>query len=250
MASGGLLFKTLDAWPELDRYEVDLPARPGKRSARRAVLALRFGSLALPRPSGCPARQAPAEVSLRAVDVREIEAPPGEEPVHWRLLTSHAVATAADARQIVDWYRQRWSVEQLFRTLKRQGLDLENSLVENGEGLEKLAALALIGAAATIQLVLARAPDAAEQPASRVFDPDEIVVLDALQPQLQGRTAKQQNPSPPNTLAWAAWTIARLGGWTGYASERPPGPITMRDGLTRFAAITQGWSLARNVCPH
>jgi len=41
-------------------------------------------------------------------------------------------------------------------------------------------------------------------------------VLHALQAKLQGRTDKQRNPYRPGTLAWASWTIARLGGWTGY----------------------------------
>ena len=62
-------------------------------------------------------------------------------------------------------------------------------------------------------------------------------------------SVKQQDPHPTGTLAWAGWTIARLGGWTGYASDKSAGPITMRDGLQRFNAIVQGYHLARNVCP-
>jgi Transposase DDE domain len=242
-----LLFATLDGWPEIDRYEIDLPARPGKRSAHRATLAVRFGQVTLCRPATCKVGWAPATVTLSAIDVRELNPVIGEAPVHWRLLTTHAVTTAAEARQIIDWYRQRWNIEQLFRTSKRQGLDIENSLVENGDALEKLAVMAVIVAARTMQLVLARSPGAAEQPASRAFDGDEITVLGALQSKLPGRTAKQKNPYPPDTLAWAAWTIARLGGWTGYAKERPPGPITMRNGLHRFAAICQGFALASTL---
>ena len=57
-------------------------------------------------------------VSLTLVDTREINPPLGTAPAHWRLLTTHKVGDAADARQITDWYRQRWTIEQLFRTLK------------------------------------------------------------------------------------------------------------------------------------
>ena len=100
-----------------------------------------------------------------------------------------------------------------------------------------------------MQLVLARASPHHDQPASRVFDDREQQVLAALQARLQGRTAKQQNPHRPGTLAWAAWSIARLGGWTGYDSDKSTGPITMRDGLERFKAIVQGYFLYKDVCP-
>src|SRR5271163_2335465 len=60
----------------------------------------------------------------------------------------------------------------------------------------------------------------------------------------QGKTEKQKNPHPRGTLAWAAWCIARLGGWNGYAKERPPGPITFARGLQRFHAIAEGYKLA------
>jgi hypothetical protein len=50
------------------------------------------------------------------------------------------------------------------------------------------------------------------------------------------------------------WHVARLGGWTGYASERPPGPITFTRGLQRFQAIarllpcTTHSQVSQNVC--
>ena len=149
---------------------------------------------------------------------------------------------------MIGWYRQRWHIEQLFRTVKRQGIGLEQSVVEDGTALEKLAVIALVGATMTMQLVLARAAANHDQPASHVFDARQIAVLDALQTRLQGRTSKQKNPYPSTSLAWAAWTIARLGGWSGYESERSTGPITMRDGLERFNAIVQGYFLNEDVC--
>ncbi|TIM04298.1 hypothetical protein [Mesorhizobium sp.] len=69
-------------------------------------------------------------------------------------------------------------------------------------------------------------------------------MLEALIARLEGKTQKQNNPHPQHTLAWAAWCIARLGGWNGYAKERPPGPVTFSNGLRRFHAIAEGFALA------
>jgi hypothetical protein len=248
LADGKRLFATLAGLPEVYRFTLDLPARPGKRSARTAHLAVRFGHIHIRRPVDCSDHNAPPEIELFAVEVRELNPPPGDA-IRWRLLTTHPVASVEQALTVIGWYRLRWHIEQLFRTLKRQGLRLEQSVVEDGEALEKLAAIALIAAATTMQLVLARSAGSQDAPASRVFDPEQIEVLHALQKKLQGRTTKQQNSHPPGSLAWAGWTIARLGGWTGYSSDKSTGPITMRDGLERFHGIVDGYILAKNVCP-
>jgi hypothetical protein len=248
LAGGGRLFARLAALPEAHRFTLDLPARPGKRSARQACLAVRFGRVRICRPTSCSDKNAPGEIELSAIEVRELDPPAGEAPILWRLLTTHAVDSLAQALTVIGWYRQRWHIEQLFRTLKRQGLGIEQSVVESGDALEKLAVVALIAAAVTMQLVLARAAAHRDQPAARAFDAEQMEVLRMLQPTLQGRTRKQQNPYPSRSLAWASWSIARLGGWTGYETDRSTGPITMRDGLQRFHAIVHGYRLARDVC--
>ncbi|PZX36971.1 hypothetical protein LY56_03324 [Roseinatronobacter thiooxidans] len=101
-------------------------------------------------------------------------------------------------------------------------------------------------AACTImQLVQAR-DGRSEQDSSSAFSPSEIQALDALLPELEGKTTLQKNPHPPETLAWAAWIIAKFGGWDGYPKSKPPGPITSRHGLQYFKSLTHGWRL-RNV---
>ena len=84
------------------------------------------------------------------------------------------------------------------------------------------------------------------QDARITFSPPEIEILHAILPELEGKTALQKNPHPPETLAWAAWIIAKLGGWDGYPKSKPPGPITFRHGLQYFKSLAHGWRL-RNV---
>jgi hypothetical protein len=250
LATGGTLYPWIAAQPVQGVYRFDAPARPGQRSAHPARLAIRFGRVAIKRPMSCTDKTAPPQIELRFVEVKELpDSVVGDEaPIHWRLLTTHRVECLDDALRCVDWYRQRWLIEQLFRTLKRQGLDIESSQVETAEGLTKLACLALQAAVRTLQLTQVRAGGHAAQ-ATDVFDANEIKVLQQLRPTLEGKTEKQKNPHDPSSLAHAAWVVARLGGWKGYASEAKPGPITLLHGLQRLAAIGQGWRLAKeDVC--
>jgi hypothetical protein len=219
-------------------------ARSSARTAHKAHMELRYGRVTILRPQGCRAKQ--ASITLSVVELKELPDTvlPGERPVHWVLLTTHDIEQVEQALDIVAWYQQRWQIEQLFRTLKRQGLGLESSQLEQADELLKLACIATLVAARTLQLVNAR-DGQTQQLASDAFDDDEIAVLGKLQDKLQGKTEKQKNPYPTHDMAWAAWTIARLGGWTGYVKEAKPGPITMLHGLQRFESMVQGWKLAK-----
>lgn len=242
---GGKLYAFGNALPSVDTRIIELRARPD-RPSRRANLMLRFGNVAVRRPDMTGEADLPDHVALRYVEVVEPEPPAGVEPLHWRLLTTHRVDDVASAWQIVDWYRQRWMIEQLFRVMKRQGLQVEASQIDTADRLLKLVTIAAKAACLTLQLVQAR--DGNDPRAIGIaFTPAEVEMLEALNAQLEGKTALQKNPHPHNSLARASWIIARLGGWDGYPSSRPPGPITFKNGIAYFRAIAKGWAL-RDVC--
>ncbi|WP_050426601.1 IS4 family transposase [Bradyrhizobium tropiciagri] len=238
------LYGAIDAMAPVQRRTVQLPAR-AQRPARQVDLELRFGAIELARPQSKFLRHLPESLPLAIVDVREINAGPDVEPLHWRLITSHKVASADDGWRIVEWYKQRWIIEQFFRVLKTQGFRLEDSQIGIAERLLKLVAVAAKAAVITIQLLQAR--NGGPQGISTAFNSNEIATLTALNQQLEARTKLLKNPHPPGTLAWAAWIIGRLGGWDGYPSSKPPGPITFKTGLEHFHAVAEGWSL-RDVC--
>jgi len=242
LSDGTHLFAAADGWPEAGQMTIDLPATPG-RKARTAVLSVRFGSIEIARPKNRKAngaRKLPATVTVRMVDAREINPPQGEQPAHWRLLTTHHVNDMADARRMIGFYRLRWTIEQLFRTTKTKGFDMEALRQQEGGPLEKLVTATLIAAVTVMQLVAER-DGTLERPLSDAFDPDDQPVLERVSHSLEGKTQKQKNPHPRGTLAFAAWVFARLGGWTGYYGK--PGPIVMLRGLTKFHAIKHGWDL-------
>jgi hypothetical protein len=242
LVGGGTLYKAVERTPFCDKAVIDLPERLDRRT-RKAHLSLRFGTVVLNRPTRTGVEDLPESVALSFVEVVELHPPKGAKPIHWLLLTTHPVATLAEAWQIVTWYKQRWIIEQFFRSLKNKGLRIEDSQLETAQGLIKLVAIAAKAACTVIQLVQAR-NGGEELPAEFVFSPEEIDALRAINKTVQGRTELQKNHHRPNTLAWAAWIIAKLGGWTGYASHKPPGPITFHMGLARFQILVTGRALA------
>ncbi len=240
LAKGGYLFAAARNFKLAGTAHLSLPQRSPGMPARTATVALRFGEVVIRRPRHENDRTLPKTLRLRLLELREINPPKGVEPIHWRLLTTHEITSAADAWRLVSWYKARWTIEQVHRVMKSQGLDLEESQIASADRLLKLTAAAVKAATITIQLVQER--DGRDGLlATAAFTKPQIQTLAALGPTLEGKTQRQQNPHPPNSLAWATWIIARLGSWDCYG--KPPGPITIRRGLEEFYAINRGWHL-------
>jgi hypothetical protein len=256
-ADGGRLFTRLDALAEAGRTVLSLPAKPGRR-AREATLAVRFMQADLKRPrtakplagTSLPERVRVTLVDVREVEPREVEPPQGEtrpsetrpsETLHWRLLTTQAVEDFETALAIADLYRRRWAIEQLFRTLKTQGFDIEGIAIEAEVALSNLVMATLVAAVIVQQLVHARdgSPHGAPlRPLTDAFDASDQPLLAAFCAKLEGKTQRQKNPHPKGSLAYAAWICARLGGWTGYYGK--PGPLVMLAGWRHFRAAKTG----------
>jgi len=244
LEDGGRLFAALDACPVAGRAELDLAARPG-RKARTAKVAVRSMSASVARPGNGLVEDLPKSQTLTLVDVREEEPPAGETATHWRLITTEPVTNAAEALAVASLYRRRWAIEQLFRTLKTNGFDIEGVLIEQEAPLRRLVMAALIAAVTVQQLVHAREGDQASgplRPLTDAFEPEDLPLLEAFCAKLEGKTERQKNPHPKGSLAYAAWVCARLGGWTGYYGK--PGPIVMLNGWLYFQAAKNGAVLA------
>src|SRR5579863_3416245 len=199
---GGQLFASLDAQPAAGRMTIEVPAKPGQK-ARTASLAVRFLAVDLKRPRNKLRCDDPRTVSLALVDTREIKARHGGEPLHWRLLTTWRVGDLNAALAVVGFYRCRWMIEQLFRTMKTQGFDIEALRMQTEPPLRRLVVATLI-AAVTVQQLLHARDGATARPLSDAFDAEDRALLEALNRSVEGNTLKQQNPHPPGSLAYAA----------------------------------------------
>jgi hypothetical protein len=237
------LFSAPTDWREFGRMAIRVPPhRPGE-VARIASVAVKAGRVCIARPCNSDRADAPS-VTLTMVEVHEVDPPKGQKAIVWRLLTTMQVCGQPDelaaAQEIVQLYRLRWRIEQVFRAMKSDGFRLEETQIHQASRLFKLAAIAIVAAARTIQLVDAR--DGSRRPASDVADEKVMAAAEVIGPTLEGKTERQKNPHPPRSLAWLAWTVARLGGWNCY--YKPPGPKTMRAGWTRLAAMADGYAIA------
>jgi hypothetical protein len=234
-----LLFSHVDGLPEQGHFAVKIPAAPG-RKARTAELAVRFSPVVLCKPRNGAAADLPATVTLTMVDVRETSTPTAGKPIHWRLLTTHAVTRLGEARRIVDLYRMRWAIEEFFHMLKTAGFDIEAADIGKPTVMIKFVVAVTIAAVTVMQLVKAR-DGTTNQKLADAFEPADQPILEALSARLEGKTTLQKNPYPKGSLAFASWVISRLGGWTGYYGK--PGPRVMREGLDDFQRIKYGTTL-------
>jgi Transposase DDE domain len=234
-----LLFSHVDGLPEQGRFEVKIPAAPG-RKARTTELAVRYSRPVLRKPLHGAAADLPATIALTMVDVRETSTPQDGKSIHWRLLTTHAVTNLDEARRIVDLYRMRWTIEEFFHTLKTAGFNIEAADIGDPKVMIKFVTAVTVAAVTVMQLVKAR-DGTTDQVLADAFDSADQPILEALSAQLEGKTARQKNPHPKASLAFAGWVIGRLGGWTGYYGK--PGPRVMRQGLDDFQRIKFGTTL-------
>ncbi|HEY9817800.1 MAG TPA: IS4 family transposase [Candidatus Obscuribacterales bacterium] len=239
------LYSYLSQQPMAGTYAFRVRGEPRQqRMEREAWMRVRFTPVTLYRPSRLNASDYAPTVKLYALEAVEIQPPTGQKPIHWRLLTTHLINSLEQALQVIQWYGWRWRIEQLFAVLKQDGLDIESTQLESVAAIERLLVLSLGAALRILQLCLGR--DDTVRPASLVFSDAQQQCLMHLSQHWQGRTRHQQNPFPPYSLAWATWVIARVGGWSGYRSQRPPGIALLYRGLRRFNSLFQGWSMARD----
>lgn len=216
-----------------------------------AKMEIRYDKVKIARPSRSNKNAYPSYVELYAIEASvSVETiPPGEKGVLWRILTTHKIDKLSDALEVIYWYSLRWRIEEFFRTLKKEGLNVESSQLETGLGLKKLVLIALNVALIIMQLVADREGEVGES-ADLVFSTQEIECLTEIGSEYEGKTPLSKNPFTKSSLAWAAWIIGRIGGWKGYRRAAPAGPITMKRGLFQFHLLFKGWLLHETLKAH
>lgn len=228
------LLEKMQSLPCSHTYELNVKGSHSRKS-RTALMELRFGTVVLCKPASVNT-QCPATLTVNCIHVVEKgeTTPINESPIEWRLLTTHPLRSVEDALQCVQWYKLRWYIEEVFRLLKSEGLEVESAQLETGEALQKIVVLSLVAALQIMSLKLSYDKQEEQTPAVVMFTSRQIALLKILLKMVEGNTLKQKNPFKTDSLAWAAWIIARLGSWDGYVSQGPPGYITFKNGMKQF----------------
>lgn len=249
LSGGTKLWDYIDKQRVIGSYKTIVSTQQkGKPAAKReALIAVKKGSVVLKKPQKKNVLMPRASVALTVVEAREVNAN-CDEPVLWRLYTTLPVESFEQACQVVEWYRCRWYIEEVFKVLKKECYDIESSELESGWAIRKLTLMMLDTIIKLFQMSIAYNTPEGEMPdTATMFDEEEIKCLEHINTKMQGKTEKLSNPFDKTKLSWAFWILARLGGWKGYASQRKAGYATLINGLTRFYNIYQGFALEIDV---
>lgn len=204
------------------------------REQRLARLEIRAASLCI-YPGKGSAAHLPESLTLNFVEVREVDAPEGVEPVLWRLATTEPIDTPEAVARVVDIYCRRWLIEELFKALKT-GCQFEKLQLESAKSLGVALALYL---SVAWRLLLMRWMDRhePEAPAERVLTPTQFKVLSAVR-------ARENKPLPPHaTVHDVLMAIAAMGGH--LKRNGSPGWQVLGRGFDRLLLLEVGWLAAK-----
>ncbi len=218
------------SWPSQASRPFEVPARHGHQ-ARSTQLQLAFGQMTLLPPRNEP-RASKEPLTVWVIRVWEEQAPDGEEPLEWLLLTSLPTTTLAHAWERVDWYGYRWLDEDYHQCLK-SGCRIEQRQGPPVDGLIRLLGL-LSPLAVRLLQVRALAREEPARPAHEVIEPLMLAVL-----------AQRSGHAPASMTVGTFWTeVARLGGYLARSHDGPPGWRTIWKGWLSLQTLLEGVHLA------
>jgi Transposase DNA-binding/Transposase DDE domain len=202
------------------------------RDVREASLSVSAVSVEL-RRSNNYAPESPPSLQVNVVTVKELDCPEGVEPICWHLVTNEPIDTRAQVAFIVDAYRSRWIVEELFKALKT-GCRFERRQLESYHSLSN--ALAIFLPIAVRLLALRSAARAEPGAPSTILSQRQVQLLRLYTTRPLG--ARQSNEQ-------VCLALAEFGGH--LRSNGPPGWIVLGRALERLLLLELGWVARENT---
>jgi hypothetical protein len=239
LADGRGLWSALAQARRLGAYEIDVAAG-FQRTARRAHIDVRACRVTLRLALGVRGRGPHVTADLWAVEAREQNPPPDEEPIVWRLLTNRRASTMATATEVVSGYTRRWAIEEFHFAWKSGFCDVERSQLRDPEHFAKWATF-LAAVAARAERLKRLSREDPDLPATIEFSRDEIDAVILL------RRPEAVSIGTSVTLGQVVRWIADLGGYTGPSSGGPPGTKVIGRALAEVAAAAAVLAATRST---
>jgi hypothetical protein len=231
------LWDLLEQEPALGEMIVQVP-KSDKRKAREAELEIRVKKVDIVKPKS---RDGGGDVELWALLVCERNAPSGEEPLCWKLLTTLEVTNFEQAREKVEWYTARWGIEVYHRTLK-SGCKVEDRQLGDVEKIKRCLAIDLVVAWRIYYLTMQgrKTPDVSCEAFLEEAEWKTLAYYKNNRPDLEVK---------PPTLWDAILLIAALGGFTGGKGKNPGAQVLWR-GLKRLHDMAVMFSILQRIPYH
>jgi len=209
------------------------PKRVRKAHGERTVeLEVRSCTVRL-RPPQRPG-EALTPRTVHVVEARETNAAPGDDPIHWVLLTSWPCGTEQEVLRVVKAYARRWLIEEYHKALKT-GTGIEDSQLETAQRIQALLGVQAVVAVRLLNRKLLATTRPHEAVDKKEVGEEVLLILEAH----FGR------PREGWTNRTMLRCIARVGGFIGRKSDGEPGWITIWRGWQRLMSMVQGFNLAR-----
>lgn len=206
--------------PAVETTALELRARPGK-PARSVLLNLAWASVTLLAPANTVGEP------ISAWCIRAWEDAP-KDALEWILVSTDPVESIKDAREKIEWYRNRWIVEEYHKGLKT-GCNMEKRQVSTKQSLQ-----ALLGFLGIVSIFLL-------QLKSRT---NPVPIPESLKAALKALT-KRKLADPGTRDYWRE--IAMLGGFLGRKGDGDPGWMTIWRGWNRLQDIAIGMEIQKEL---
>lgn len=221
LPSGCKLWQSVKDEDFVGEIEFTLPAQKGKKGqqaqkARTVRQQVRFRLVKLSNGRR-------GQLDAYCVIASEVDAPPGVQPIEWRLLTNRKIEDFESASELIDWYRARWEIEIFFHVLKT-GCRVEALQLSTIDRVERALAIFMVVAWRIAHLMrLGRTcPDL---DAELLFDREEWQTAYIL--------TKRPIPDVTPRLNEVIRLIAMVGGFLGRKGDGEPGVKVVWQGLQK-----------------
>jgi hypothetical protein len=228
------LHKFARSLPTLGTRQVEVSTNRGHKG-RTASVRIAAAPVSIKAPHFARGEHSKENLSAWVVHVLETNAPKGEEPLEWVLLTNVAVENFEHACERADWYACRPIIEEYHKAAKT-GCGIELPQFTTGHALQVAIGVLSVVATQLLRLRdLSRRDDATTRPASDIVAPEYIAALSAW------RFREVRADMSVHDYCFA---LAKLGGHLNRAHDGPPGWLVLWRGWTKLQLLVDGARVA------